>query len=271
MITRIDPQPTIFTLLKGVIAYKELGLFLCWRDLLVRYKQTVIGILWVVFQPLLMMCIFTFIFGRLISIDTEGLPYPIVALTGILAWQFFSMGLNEASQSLVANSSLIKKVYFPKILLIVSATLVSSIDFSVVVILLIPFLIWFQLSLSYHIIFLILTYIIISMSIMGFGSFFAALNCRYRDFRYIIPFALQIGMYVSPVIYLSSSIKSQLKILLFINPIAGAIEVCRYAIFGEAYNIYWDGVILSTLIAILFFIFGTLYFLSYERTFADEL
>ena len=153
----------------------------------------------------------------------------------------------------------------------VSDTLVSSVDFIVVVLLLIPFLIWFKVSLSYHIIFLLLTYLIISMSIMGFGSFFAALNCRYRDFRYIIPFALQVGIYVSPVIYLSSSIKSQLKILLFLNPIAGAIEVCRYAIFGENYNIYWSGVVLSGVIATIFFVFGILYFLSYERTFADEL
>lgn len=271
MAIQIRSQPALIDLFKGIFAYKELGFFLCWRDLLVRYKQTAIGILWVVFQPLLMMCIFTFIFGRLISIDTQGLPYPVVALTGILVWQFFSMGLNEASQSLVSNSNLIKKVYFPKILLITSAALVSSVDFFVVCLLLIPFLLWFNISLSYLTAYMILAYLIIVMSILGLGSFFATLNCRYRDFRYIIPFALQVGMYVSPVIYLSSSINNSLKILLFINPIAGAIELSRYAIFGQSYSIYWNGVILSILMATLFFSCGIVYFLSYERTFADEL
>jgi len=268
---RIESHPTIAQLFKAIWCYRELGYFLCWRDVLVRYKQTFIGIAWVILQPLIMLSIFSFVFSRFVPIPTNGMPYPLVALSGLCIWQFFSTSLNEASQSLVTNASVIKKVYFPKLLLIISAIGVSMIDLFFIVLLFLGMLFYYKVALSAKILLFPLAIVIAVMTVLGLGALFAALNARYRDFRYLIPLTLQVGMFVSPVIYPSTIISVKNKLWFFLNPIAGAIEFSRGALLGVQYSIYVHGCLLSLIVAAGLMIVGILFFLRQERTFADEL
>ena len=251
---RIDAKPSIKQLFQSLWSYRELGYFLCWRDILVRYKQTLIGIAWVILQPLMMMLIFSLVFSRFVPIPTDGLPYPVIVLSGLLIWQYFSISLNEASQSLVTNASVIKKVYFPKLLLIISALMVSSIDLFFVLLMFLGMLAYYKIGLTLSIIWFPLAIVIAMMTVLGLGSLFSALNARYRDFRYLIPISLQIGMFISPVIYPSSVISIEHRIWLFMNPIAGAIECSRGALLGNQYTMYIEGCILSFFISLFIFL-----------------
>lgn len=268
---RIESHPTMKQLFKAIWGYRELGYFLCWRDILVRYKQTLIGIAWVILQPMIMLTIFSLVFSRFVPIPTNGIPYPLIVLSGLLVWQFFSTSLNEASQSLVTNASVIKKVYFPKLLLVISAILLSTIDLLFVILLFFGMLFYYKIPLTMAIVLFPFAILIAMMTVLGLGSLFAALNARYRDFRYLIPIALQVGMFVSPVIYPSTIISAKNKIWFFLNPMAGAIEFSRAALLGGEYSLYVQGCILSAIVAFTVMIIGILFFLTQERTFADEL
>ena len=180
-------------------AYKELFLFLAWRDILVRYKQTVIGISWSVIRPLLTMVIFTFVFGKIAKLPSDGVPYPILVFSALLPWQFFSTAFSEASQSLVSNSNLLTKVYFPRLIVPTSSVLVNLTDFLISFILLTFIMIWFQFEPSLNILFVPFFLFLAIVTALGSGYLIAALNVKYRDFKHIIPFVVQFGLYVSPV------------------------------------------------------------------------
>jgi len=249
--------------------YRELFYFLAWRDILVRYKQTVIGILWALIRPLLIMLVFTIVFGKLAKLPSEGVPYPILVFAAMLPWQFFSSAFSGCSNSLIGNSNLISKVYFPRLAIPFSAVMVCFVDFFISLILLFVLMAWYDFWPSWRILTLPL-FILLALSIaLGAGLWIAALNVKYRDFRYAVPFIVQMGLYISPVGFSSDIIPTQYRLLYSLNPMVGVIDGFRWAILGNEINLYWPGFMLSMTLVVLIFIFSLRYFRRTERTFAD--
>ena len=193
--------------------YRELFYFLAWRDIVVRYKQTVIGIAWSLLRPLLTMIVFTVVFGRLAKLPSEGVPYPLLVMAGMLPWQFFSNSLAESSGSLVANSNLVSKIYFPRLIVPTSAVIVSLVDFLISGVLLAALLVWYRLVPTWHIVFLPCFILIAFAASMGVGLWFGALNVKYRDFRYVVPFMVQFGVYISPVGFSSNIVPERWRLV----------------------------------------------------------
>ncbi|OQY71299.1 MAG: phosphate ABC transporter permease [Ignavibacteriales bacterium UTCHB2] len=265
----IEPGRTEKNYWKDLWRYRELFYILSWRDLKVRYKQTVIGIAWSVIRPLLTMIIFTFLFGKLAKLPTEGnAPYAVMVFAAMLPWQFFSNALSESSNSLVGNANLITKVYFPRIIIPASTVIVSLVDFFIAFGLFLAIMIFYQFVPSINILLLPLFLVLAFLTSFGIGLFITALNVKYRDFRYIIPFIVQFGLYVSPVGFSSSIIPEHYRLLYSINPMVGVIDGFRWAILGET-NIHWSGFILSIVITGLITYFAIQYFRKMEKTFAD--
>ena len=255
--------------IKDIWRYRELFYFLAWRDILVRYKQTVIGILWAILRPFLTMVVFTFIFGNVAKLPSEGgAPYPIMVYAAMLPWTFFASALQESSNSLIANSNMISKIYFPRLVVPISAVIVSFVDFLVSFVILIGLMIFYGFVPPIQILLLPVFTLIAFFAAMGFGLLLAALNVKYRDFRYIVPFIVQFGLYISPVGFSSAVIPEQWRLLYSVNPMVGVIDGFRWSILGNT-QIYWPGMILSLVLVSLVFIFGLLYFRKTERTFAD--
>lgn len=251
--------------------YNELFLFLAWRDILIRYKQTVIGAPWVLVRPLLMMIVLTIVFGKLARLPSENVPYPILVFTALLPWQFFSSCLGEAGNSLINNSHIISKVYFPRIIIPVSAMMVNLVDLFIAGIILIGLMLLYGMSPNWHIISLPLFVIMAIGSAMGPSLWIAALNVKHRDFRFIIPLALQIGLYISPIGFSSNIIPEKWRLLYSLNPLVGVIDGFRWALLGDNIDMYWPGFLLSTGVIILLLISGIIYFLHCERKFADTI
>jgi len=249
--------------------YRELFYFLAWRDILVRYKQTVIGVAWSLIRPLLTMVIFTIIFGKLAKLPSEGVPYPVLVFAALLPWQFFANSFSESSNSLIANSNLLSKVYFPRIILPVSTVIVSLVDFFISFVFLAALMVWYQFLPDWRIITLPFFLILASLAAFGFGLWIAALNVKYRDFRYVVPFFIQFGLYVSPVGFSSSIIPGNWRLLYSINPMVGVIDGFRWALLGQNIQLYWPGFLLSIALTLLIFVSGLRYFRKTERTFAD--
>ncbi|MFZ4378023.1 MAG: ABC transporter permease [Saprospiraceae bacterium] len=249
--------------------YRELFYVLAWRDITVRYKQTFIGIIWALLQPLVTMVIFTVIFGRLAKMPSEGVPYPLLVLAGMLPWQFFSSSLSSASQSLVGNANLISKVYFPRLIVPAGAVVTSLIDFLISFILLVGLMIWYQFLPTWRLLVLPGLIVIAFLAALGPGLLITALNVKYRDFRYIIPFLVQFGLYVSPVGFSSSVVPEQWRLLYSLNPMVGVIDGFRWAILGGESAIYLPGFLLSLGVTGLLLWWGIWYFRRMERTFAD--
>lgn len=249
--------------------YRELFYFLAWRDILVRYKQTAIGVSWSLLRPLLTMIVFTVIFGRLVKLPSEGVPYPLLVLAGMLPWQFFSNSLSESSSSLVSNSNLISKIYFPRLIVPISAVIVSLADFLLSAILLAGFLVWYQLIPSWRIVFLPGFVLMAFAAAMGAGLWLGALNVKYRDFRYLVPFLVQFGVYVSPVGFSSSIVPERWRLIYSLNPMVGVIDGIRWSVLGRGAALYLPGLTLSALLAIVMFLSGIWYFRRTERGFAD--
>jgi lipopolysaccharide transport system permease protein len=249
--------------------YRELFYFLAWRDILVRYKQTAIGIVWALIRPFLTMVVFTIVFGKLAKLPSEGVPYPILVFSAMLPWQFFSNALSESSNSLIANANLISKVYFPRLIVPASAVIVSLVDFMISGMILLGLMAWYNFVPSWRIITLPLFILIAFAASMGVGLWMAALNVEYRDFRYIVPFVVQFGLYISPVGFSSSIVPQQWRLLYSLNPMVGVIDGFRWAILGNQYTIYWPGFVLSIGLVGLLLISGIWYFRRMERTFAD--
>lgn len=254
---------------KDLWRYRELFYFLAWRDIVVRYKQTAIGISWAWLRPFLMMVVFTIVFGKLAKLPSQNVPYPILVLAGVLPWQLFSTAFSEAGSSLISNANLISKVYFPRLIVPTSSVIVSFVDFLISGIILAALMLWYGYFPSWRIFTLPLFIGIAFMAAMGAGLWIAALNVKYRDFRYVVPFVIQLGMYISPVGFSSSVVPEQWRALYSINPMVGVIDGFRWAILRGSSDIYWPGFMLSLVLILIVFVTGIRYFRETERTFAD--
>ena len=254
---------------KDLWRYRELFYFLAWRDILVRYKQTAIGIGWALIRPFLTMVVFTVVFGQLAKLPSQGVPYPILVFAGLLPWQFFSNALSECSSSLIGNANLISKVYFPRLIVPTSAVIVSFVDFLISGMILLGLMIWYNFVPDWRILTLPIFILISCAASMGVGLWLAALTVQYRDFRFIVPFIIQFGLYISPVGFSSSIVPEQWRLLYSLNPMVGVIDGFRWAILGGAATIYLPGFFLSLTLVFLLLWSGIWYFRKMERTFAD--
>lgn len=249
--------------------YRELFYFLAWRDILVRYKQTIIGIAWAVLRPLLVMVIFTLIFGVLGKFPSEGVPYPILVYAAILPWQFFANAVSEASSSLIGNTNLISKVYFPRLIIPASSLITSFVDFLIAGCILVGLMAWYSFWPDWRVITLPLFILVAFGAAMGCGLWLAALNVRYRDIRYVVPFIVQFGIYVSPVGFTSAVVSDQWRLIYSLNPMVGVIDGFRWAIAGGNSSLYIPGLALSILLVVVLLVSGVRYFRRTERSFAD--
>jgi len=254
---------------KDLWRYRELFYFLAWRDILVRYKQTAIGIAWALIRPFLTMIVFTVVFGTLAKLPSEGAPYPILVFAAMLPWQFFANSLSESSNSLISNSNLISKVYFPRLIVPTSAVVVSFVDFMISGIILLGLMAWYNFVPSWRILTLPLFILIAFAAALGAGLWLASLNVQYRDFRFIVPFIVQFGLYISPVGFSSNVVPQKWRLLYSVNPMVGVIDGFRWAILGGGAQLYWPGFILSVGLVTLLLVSGVWYFRKMERTFAD--
>ncbi|MDR1378912.1 MAG: ABC transporter permease [Synergistaceae bacterium] len=264
----IEPNRTTSAFLKELIRYRELFYFLAWRDILVRYKQTTIGIAWSVIRPFLTMVVFSVVFGRLAKLPNEGVPYPILVFSAMLPWQYFANAMQESSNSLVAESRLISKVYFPRLIVPTSSVIVSAVDFLISLTLLGILMLWYGFTPSPGIVFLPFFFLLATLTALGVGFWLSALNVKYRDFRYIVPFLVQFGLYVSPVGFSSSIVPERWRALYSLNPMVGVIDGFRWCVQGTGF-FYLPGFILSIAASVLLFWSGVKFFRRTERFFAD--
>ncbi|MDP3620172.1 MAG: ABC transporter permease [Ramlibacter sp.] len=250
--------------------YRELFYVLAWRDIAVRYKQTIIGLAWALIRPLLTMVVFTIVFGKLAKLPSEGAaPYALLVFAALLPWQFFSSALTESSGSLVSNSNLISKVYFPRLIVPTAAVVVSFIDLLISFIILVGLMLWYQFAPGWQILTLPLFVAMAFVASLGPGLWITSLNVKYRDFRYIIPFIVQFGLYVSPVGFSSSVVPQQWRLMYSLNPMVGVIDGFRWAILGGQTNIYMPGFLASWGVIIFFLWLGIRQFRRMEKSFAD--
>ncbi len=251
-------------------AYRELFAILAWRDLAVRYKQTVIGVAWAVVRPLLTMAIFTIVFSRLAGLPTEGsAPYAVMVFAAMLPWFLFSNVLSEASNSLVGNTNLVTKVYFPRIIIPTSSSVVALADFAINFVILFALMTWYGFLPSWRIVLLPAFLVLAVLASLGPALLITALNVKYRDFRYVIPFIVQLGLYVSPVGFSSTVIPETWRFWYSLNPIVGVIDGFRWCLLGGESQLYLPGFLLSLALVALFLWLGVVSFRRTERTFAD--
>jgi len=250
--------------------YRELFRVLAWRDLAVRYKQTVIGVGWAVIRPFITMIIFTIIFGRIAKLPSDGTaPYPLMVFAGMLPWTFFSTGLSEASNSLINNANLISKVYFPRLIVPTATVVVAFVDFLITFTMLILLMAWYQYPPGWQFLVLPVFILLAFLASIGPALWITALNVKYRDFRYVIPFIVQFGLYVSPVGFSSNIIPEQWRLLYSLNPMVGVIDGFRWCILGGQSPVYLPGLACSAVVAAFFLWFGIHRFRKTERSFAD--
>ena len=251
-------------------SYRELFAILAWRDVAVQYKQTVIGVAWAVIRPLLTMIIFTVVFGTLAKLPSEGTaPYPVMVMAGMLPWFLFSTILSQAANSLVMNSNLIGKVYFPRLIVPTASSIVALVDFIVTFALLLGLMVVLGFFPSWQILLLPFFVVLAVLAALGPALILASLNVRYRDFRFIVPFIVQFGMYVSPVGFASSVVPDNLRLIYSMNPVVGVIDGFRWCLLGGQAEIYWPGFALSLLVVAFFLWLGIRTFRATEKTFAD--
>jgi lipopolysaccharide transport system permease protein len=254
--------------LRDVWEYRELLYFLTWRDVKVRYKQTALGAAWALIQPLLTMVVFSVIFGRLAKIPSDGIPYPLFSLTALIPWTFFTNGLTQSSNSLVANSNLISKVYFPRLTIPLASMLSGLVDFAISFVLLLAMMAYYRVMPSFHILYLPLFLLLSFVASLGVGLWLSALNVQYRDVRYTVPFLTQFWMYATPIAYPSSLLHEPWRTLSGLNPMSGVVEGFRWALLGAKTG---PGplIAVSSMAAVLILIGGAFYFRRMEKTFAD--
>ncbi len=253
--------------LRDLWQYRELLYFLTWRDVKVRYKQTVIGFLWAIIQPFLKMVVFSVIFGSLAKMNSEGFPYPIFLYAGLLPWQFFASSVSRSGESVVGSASLITKVYFPRLIIPIASVGACLVDFAI------SFIILIVMMFYYNIIPTVSTFMVLPLVVatiftaLGVGMLISALNVAYRDFRYIVPFFVQIWMFLTPVIYSTVMIPENWRWLILLNPMAGIVDAYRSAILGKPFE--WGNLGISIVIAAVIFFCGLMYFRKTEKYFAD--
>jgi lipopolysaccharide transport system permease protein len=269
----IEPGRTEKNYWKDLWRYRELFYILSWRDLKIRYKQTIIGVTWSLLRPLLTMMIFTFVFGYLAKFDSGTVKYPVLVFAGLLPWQFFSSGLIEASNSLIGNERLISKIYFPRMIIPASSVITSLVDFLISLLLMIVLLIWFGVIPSINLFFLPFFIILSFFASFGVGVWLTALNVKYRDFKHVVPFLVQLGLYVSPVGFTSavatSMISEKYRLLYYLNPMAGVIDGFRWCFFGDRTPMNWNGMFISLFVTLFFLYIGIRTFRKMEKSFAD--
>lgn len=249
-------------------AFRDLFMFLVWRDIIVRYKQTVLGAAWAILQPLAAMLIFTLFFGKLANMPSDGLPYSLFSYSGLIIWSFFSHSMNQAAGSLISDERLVTKVYFPRLFIPLAPVLGGLVDFGIAFLLLFLMVFVYGVGLHVNLLAMPLVVAIAAIAASGVGVWLAALNIKYRDFRYVIPFLTQLWMFASPVVYPASLVPERWRVLYALNPLTGVIEGFRWAVLGTEVN-PWPGLLVSTVSAIIVFISGVAYFKRTERFFAD--
>jgi lipopolysaccharide transport system permease protein len=270
----IEPGRTEKNYWKDLWRYRELFYILSWRDLKVRYKQTIIGVVWSVLRPLLTMLIFTFVFGQIAKFTAPpGVEYAVLVFAGLLPWQFFAAGLSESSNSLIGNERLISKVYFPRMIIPAASVITSLVDFLISLGIMFILLLWYRTVPSINLLFLPLFIIMTFFASFGVGLWLTALNVKYRDFKHVVPFLIQIGLYLSPVGFTSNKastlIPEKFRMLYYLNPMAGVIDGFRWSFFGDKTPIYWTGMLLSLAVIIIFLLIGIRTFRKMEKSFAD--
>ena len=253
--------------LRDLWAFRELLYFLTWRDVKVRYKQTELGVAWAIIQPLFTMLIFTLFFGRLAGVPSDNVPYPIFAFTGLLAWTFFSNAITNSGNSLVGSAHLITKVYFPRMIIPGAAVAAGLVDFAIAFVILVLLMIYYGVGITLNILMFPVMVVLTTLLALGTGMWLSALNVKYRDVRYALPFMVQLWMYLSPVIYPTSFLPAKLRSLLLLNPMTGIIEGYRSALFGRPFN--WIALAVSTAITLILLIYASYSFRRMEKSFAD--
>ena len=253
--------------LRDLWACRELLYFLMWRDIKVRYKQTLLGAAWAVIQPLTTMIIFTYFFGKLAKVPTEGVPYPIFFYTGLLLWTFFSNGVNSAANSLIGNSNLITKVYFPRLIIPSAAVGAGLLDFAIASVLLIGLLVYYDFPVTVEYLMLLPLVALTTLLALGVGIWFSALNVKYRDVRYALPFLIQIWLFVSPIIYPSSLVPDEWRWIMWLNPVTGIVEAFRASLFGRPF--LWPALGYSAVFSLVMLTYASYAFRRMERHFAE--
>lgn len=250
--------------------YRELFYILSWRDIKVRYKQTVIGFAWSIIKPLLTMIVFTFVFSKIAKLPTDGnTPYAIMVFAGLLPWQFFSNAITESSNSIIGNSNLISKVYFPRIIIPTSSFITSLIDFLISFVILICLMFFYRYTPTWRILMMPLLILLAFIAAYGIGLWLTTMNVKYRDFRYIVPFIVQFGLYISPVGFSSNMVPQKYRILYSLNPMTGVIDAFRWSIMGNSSEFYFPGFLISLTVIIFAFAYSIFHFRKMEKGFAD--
>lgn len=266
----IGPQHSLSPGAREIWRYRELFYFFAWRDIKVKYKQAALGILWAVLQPLIMMLMFTLIFSKALNVDTGGIPYPVFAISGLLIWNIFSNGLLNSSNSMITNANIIKKVYFPRLIIPMSAILTSLVDFMFAFFIYIAILVYYHqgVSIIKLMLYLPLSILLTIVTTLGMGTFLSAMNVKYRDFQYILPFMIQFLLFANPVLYSSRAFTNPVvNAFMRANPIASAIQLCRSVFTGMAVD--WQGVLFGSVVALLLLFTGIYRFRKTEAYFAD--
>jgi lipopolysaccharide transport system permease protein len=254
--------------LKDLWAYRELLYFLTWRDVKVRYKQTSLGAAWAVLQPLLTMLVFTLLFGRLAGIQSGDIPYPLFSYAGLLIWTFFANAISNSGNSLVSSANLITKVYFPRMIIPAAAVIAGLVDLAIALIVLVPLMIYYKASVGVGVVMIPLLLALCALLALGVGMWLSALNVKYRDIRYAIPFLIQLWMFASPVIYPASLLPEKWRWILFLNPLTGIIDNFRIALFGGQ-SFAWKSLGISAVVTIFVLFYSAYSFRRMERHFAD--
>jgi lipopolysaccharide transport system permease protein len=250
--------------------YRELFEVLAWRDVAVRYKQTIIGVAWALLRPVLTMLVFTVIFSRLAKLPSEGnAPYPLMVMAGMLPWTFFSTALSDASNSLIGNAGLIGKIYFPRLIIPTATIVVAFVDLLISFAILCVMMVWYQFLPSWQILLLPFFVLLAFLASLGPGLWVTSLNVKYRDFRYVMPFALQLGLYISPVGFSSSVVPEKWRLLYSLNPVVGVIDGFRWCILGTASHVYWTGLGVSMVVIVSLLLLGIRQLRQMVKTFAD--
>ncbi|MDH3973164.1 MAG: ABC transporter permease [Deltaproteobacteria bacterium] len=268
-ITTIEPKkgwiPVNF---REIWQFRELLYFLAWRDVKVKYKQTAIGVIWVIIQPFLTMTVLSVIFGRFGKIPSDGVPYPIFVFIGLLPWQYFASVLGQSTTSVVAGGNMVTKVYFPRLIMPASTAIAALLDLFIASLILLLMMVYYEVSISFGLLLVPFLVMLVIMNAVGFGMWFSALNVRYRDVQHAIPFLIQIWMFATPVIYPGSMLNEKYAWILALNPMGGIIEAFRPAVLGNA-PIPWEQLGISAAVGFLVLVGGMLYFRKVERYFAD--
>jgi lipopolysaccharide transport system permease protein len=255
--------------LRDLWIYRELVYFLTWRDLKVRYKQSVLGILWAIIKPFMTMIVFTIFFGTLAKLPSDGVPYPIWSYTGLLPWEFFAAALSVSARSMLTSGSMVSKIYFPRIIVPLSSVFANLVDFLIAFVILIGMMLFYHITPTINMIWLPAFLLLAVITALGVGLWFSALLVMYRDINYMLPFITQLWMFISPVVYASSTIPEKWRVLYSLNPMAGVVEGFRWAMLGTQQSISPLMIAISSGIAILLFVSGLFFFRRMERVFAD--